>query len=236
MIMQKNTNNIIVATTAAWYIPMAHRLADSTGFSVTVLQDRTELTIDRIKALAPRYIFFPHWSHIIPENIYLNFDCVIFHMTDLPFGRGGSPLQNLISRGMYETKISAIVCSKEIDAGAIYLKVPFSLKKGSAQEIFERAVPVIEMMIERILSENIVPQPQQGDVVTFKRRTPEQSNFEGIAGIEKIYDHIRMLDCPGYPPAFLNLPGLKIEFRNAKLDGGELNATVRIIERSKNDE
>jgi len=28
-------------------------------------------------------------------------------MTDLPFGRGGSPFQNLIARGIYDTKIIA---------------------------------------------------------------------------------------------------------------------------------
>ena len=43
-------------------------------------------------------------------------------MTDLPFGRGGSPLQNLIERGIKQTKISAIKCVKELDGGDIYLK------------------------------------------------------------------------------------------------------------------
>ena len=32
------------------------------------------------------------------QEIHENYKCIIFHMTDLPFGRGGSPLQNLISR------------------------------------------------------------------------------------------------------------------------------------------
>ncbi len=28
----------------------------------------------------------------------MKFECVCFHMTDVPYGRGGSPLQNLIIR------------------------------------------------------------------------------------------------------------------------------------------
>lgn len=52
-------------------------------------------------------IFIPHWSYIIPENIYSQYECIVFHMTDLPYGRGGSPLQNLIVRGHTETKITA---------------------------------------------------------------------------------------------------------------------------------
>ena len=43
-------------------------------------------------------------------------------MTDLPFGRGGSPLQNLIVRGFEETMTSAIKVTKGIDTGDIYLK------------------------------------------------------------------------------------------------------------------
>ena len=47
-------------------------------------------------------------------------------MTDLPYGRGGSPLQNLIVRGHKHTMISAIKCVKELDAGPIYLKKPLT--------------------------------------------------------------------------------------------------------------
>ena len=47
-------------------------------------------------------------------------------MTDLPFGRGGSPLQNLIVRGYKSTKLTAIKVQSGIDTGDIYLKKPFS--------------------------------------------------------------------------------------------------------------
>jgi methionyl-tRNA formyltransferase len=60
-------------------------------------------------------------------------------MTDLPFGRGGSSMQNLISRGICQTKLSAIQCVEEIDAGDIYLKKDFSLKEGSAKELYLKA-------------------------------------------------------------------------------------------------
>ena len=52
-----------------------------------------------VSALAPRYIFVLHWSWKVPDEIVAAFECVCFHMTDVPFGRGGSPLQNLIIRG-----------------------------------------------------------------------------------------------------------------------------------------
>ena len=64
-----------------------------------VIRDKKDLNIKYINEINPRFIFFAHWSSIIPKSIHEDFECVIFHMTDLPYGRGGSPLQNLIVRG-----------------------------------------------------------------------------------------------------------------------------------------
>ena len=60
--------------------------------------------------------------------------------------------------------ISAIECEKELDAGAIYLKQPLSLK-GSAEEIFDRASNVINKMIIKIIETNPEPIPQLGELL-----------------------------------------------------------------------
>ena len=136
-------------------------------------------------------IFIPHWSYIIHEEIYSNYECIVFHMTDLPYGRGGSPLQNLIERGHTETKISALRVVKELDAGPIYLKCDLSLK-GTAEEIFIRANKVIELMIAEIIIKDLDPKKQEGEIVNFKRRMPKDSSISEIEDLVKAYDHIRM--------------------------------------------
>lgn len=95
---------------------------DENDENYVFIKDKQDLTVERLERINPQYVFLPHWSYIIPKKVYENFNCVIFHMTDLPFGRGGSPLQNLISRGIYRTKISAIRCSKILDGGDVFLK------------------------------------------------------------------------------------------------------------------
>ena len=70
-------------------------------------------------------------------------------MTDLPFGRGGSPLQNLVERGIYETKVSAIRCCKELDGGDVYMKKPLSLW-GTAEEIYLRAAELTKEMMNLV--------------------------------------------------------------------------------------
>ena len=177
-------------------------------------------------------IFIPHWSYIIPKEIYSNYECIVFHMTDLPYGRGGSPLQNLIVRGHIETKISALRVVKELDAGSIYLKRDLSLE-GTAEEIFIRANSIIEGMISEIISEDLKSKEQEGDIVKFTRRKPEESNINTVEELQKVYDYIRMLDAKGYPHAFIETSNLKVEFTNANYNADDeiITAHVRIFKK-----
>ena len=195
---------------------------------------KKDLNLNKITEINPEIIFFPHWSYIIPKEIYNSFNCIIFHMTDLPFGRGGSPLQNLIVRGHKSTMISAIRCVKEVDGGPIYIKKPLSLY-GSAQEIFIRANKVIEKMIIEIIKKKIEPKPQLGDVITFLRRKPEDGNLINTESLNDIYNYIRMLDAEGYPPAFINFKNYKLQFTEAIKKNGSIEAKVRLVEEIKNE-
>ena len=193
------------------------------------IDNKDDFNIGSIKNISPAYIFIPHWSYIIEREIYENYNCIVFHMTDLPFGRGGSPLQNLISRGVSETKISAIVVEKKLDAGPVYLKKNLSLL-GTAEEIFIRANNVIQIMITEIINKNIKPKPQIGTPEIFKRRTKEMSKInDEIISSEDLYDHIRMLDAEEYPKAYFETKFFKFEFSRASIkSNGTIITDVKI--------
>lgn len=105
----------------------------------------------------PKYIFFLHWSWKVPLEIINNYECVCFHMTDVPYGRGGSPLQNLVVRGHRRTKLTALRMTEDFDAGPVYLKKDLTLG-GNAEEIYIRACYLSAEMIHRIVLEH--PKPQ----------------------------------------------------------------------------
>ncbi len=213
-------------------IAISNNLYEKTGIfskrGFEFILKREDLTYSNLNKIKPNYIFFPHWSYIIPPNIYKNFNCIIFHMTDLPFGRGGSPLQNLISRGIYKTKISAIKCCETLDGGDVYLKKDFDISRGNAQTLYKKAGILISKMIDEISGTKPIPTLQKGRIVNFKRRTPEMSNIKNLSDINKIYDYIRMLDCEGYPTAYLENKGVKYSFKNAKIKNGKIFAQVEI--------
>jgi methionyl-tRNA formyltransferase len=186
---------------------------------------------EKIQEINPKRIFIINWSNKIPASIYEKFNCILFHMTDLPYGRGGSPLQNLIVRGHSETKISAIKVVEELDAGNVYLKKKLKLL-GTAREIFKNATGIIAQMILEIIETNPTPKNQTGKVVLFKRRKIEDSNIKQLKELKEIYNYIRMLDCDGYPNAYLENETFKFEFTKAELKpSNEIVANVRIIKK-----
>jgi methionyl-tRNA formyltransferase len=221
----------IILSEKSWNSSLLQELSTKTEGNWVFINKRSDFNIGNLDSINPIKIFIPHWSYIIPDEIFEKHECVVFHMTDLPFGRGGSPLQNLIVLGKEETKISALKVVKELDAGPIYLKSKLSLI-GTADEIFIRANSIIELMIIEIINKELEPNEQKGVVVHFKRRKPKDSNITNLKNIKAIYNHIRMLDAEGYPKAFIENEYFKFELSNATLkDGEEIKAEIRIIKK-----
>jgi methionyl-tRNA formyltransferase len=219
-------NNYIVAGCKSWNRSCFDEVISGYDGHWSYVDDK-EVLLKEIETLKPRYVFFLHWSWIVPKEVVDNYECVCFHMTDVPYGRGGSPLQNLIVRGHKDTKLTALRMVEELDAGPVYLKEELSLK-GSAEEVYVRATELSADMIEKIIMDEPEPAPQEGEVVSFERRKPEQSEVPEPKDIEAFFDFIRMLDAEGYPKAFLTHKGFKVEFSSASFKDGKLSAGVEI--------
>ena len=97
-------------------------------------------------------------------------------MTDVPYGRGGSPLQNLILRGHRSTKLTELRMVEEFDSGPVYFKEDLCIE-GSAEEIYIRARYLSAQMIQRIVTEQLVPEPQKGEASIFKRQKSHESRI-----------------------------------------------------------
>lgn len=225
----------VIATTKSWNINNYKELItvfpDEEFHLITEKDMLTRKFLDEIK---PQYVFFPHWSWIIPKEIYENFECVVFHMTDLPFGRGGSPLQNLIVRGIYDTKVSAIKVESGIDTGPVYMKESVDISTGNVDEILGCVSEIVfKKMIPCFLSKEMFAVQQEGAVVTFKRRTPEESRIPEGLSERQLYDYIRMLDGEGYPKAYKDMGDVRMYFSNAHLTDEGVCAEVNIIRRSE---
>jgi len=221
-------DHYVVCTVKPWNVAAFNRRTAGLPGQWHLIETPEQLSAAALEQIAPRYVFFPHWSWRVAAAITTAFECVCFHMADLPYGRGGSPLQNLIVRGHGSTVLSALRMVQELDAGPIYLKRPLSLE-GRAGEIFERAADLVYDLIAVIIAERPVPVAQQGDVVVFPRRTPHDSLIPHAGQPQTLYDFIRMLDAPTYPKAFIDWGQWRLEFDQARItdDGVEARVAIR---------
>lgn len=197
---------------------------------------KESINIKKIKKINPKIIFVPHWNWKIPKEIFENYLTIGFHATPLPYGRGGSPVQNMIIRGFGKTKICAIKLTNKIDAGPIYLKKSMTLS-GNGDEIFLRIYRKTLEMIKFIIKKIPKEKKQLGKITYFTRRRPEESKLDfNQKNILKVYNFIRMLDIniiKNFPKSFVEIGEYKIKFYNPRVLKNKNKKIICNVEISK---
>jgi methionyl-tRNA formyltransferase len=181
------------------------------------INTKKKLNFKYVSAIKPKIIFFPHWNWKINNKILNHYLCIGFHSTPLPYGRGGSPVQNMIVRGYKSSTVCAIKLESKLDSGPIYLKKKFKLN-DRAEIIFKKIYKIIFIMIFALVKKIPNPKNQLGKSSNFKRRKPYESDIGNLQSLNEIYDYIRMLDTgiKNYPLAFVSTPNFTIQFHHAK--------------------
>jgi methionyl-tRNA formyltransferase len=220
---------IVIATSKSWF-PNSTDVNKFSDMEILWIKEREALVMEKLMEYKPDFIFFPHWNWKIDKEIYENFKSIVFHTAPLPFGRGGSPIQNLIIKGFKVSPVNAILVGAEIDAGDIIASKEVSLE-GNLSDIFARISTIVADLILEILQGNAIPSPQIGIPVIFKRRTSADNIIPNSnIDLDGVYDRIRMLDAPDYPKASIQHGNLLIEFSDSRLLNGTLiaQATFKI--------
>lgn len=207
---------IIIACSKNWFINNidVKKYLKNNKKKIQIITKKNDLSLKRLNKIQPNVIFFPHWSYIVDKKIINKFKCICFHSAPLPYGRGGSPIQNLISRNFKYTPICALKMIEKLDAGDIYLKQNLSLK-GDLNDILNSMSHKILKMMKIILNKKIKPKKQKGKVLNFKRLKKGNSQITTKESLNQIYNKIRMLDSDYYPRAFIKIGKFKVIFSKA---------------------
>ena len=203
-------------------------LSESKNNKYIFINSKSEL-VNKLKKYNPSIIFFIHWHWKISKSFLKSYLCIGFHMTKLPYGRGGSPLQNLILRNKKSTFLSVFKITDKMDSGPILLQKKMSLN-GNAEDIYRRvtinALSIIKSKF--IIGKKLLFKNQKGKIINFKRRDPKQSEIKNIKNIKNLHDFIRMLDAPNYPRAFIIKNKFKISFFNSEIKNNTIRSKVMI--------
>jgi methionyl-tRNA formyltransferase len=215
----------IIATKKPWHKSSFLKIQNK---KFKLINNYKDLNINQLKKIKPKIIFFPHWSKKVSDKIINNYTCICFHETDLPYGRGGSPIQNLIIRNKKKTMISALIMSNKIDAGNIICKKPMRLN-GSAKAIFENSSKIIFQMIKHISKmKKIKSVEQKGKITYFKRLKNNSKIINNYKNLNSLYNHIRMLDAPTYKKAYVQFKNVKVTLSNATKNNKSIKAQALI--------
>lgn len=215
---------IVIACSKSWF-GISNYLKNN--HQISLITDKNELTLENIKKINPNLIFFPHWSWKVQSEIHQKYKCILFHTAPLPFGRGGSPIQNLILLGYKKSPVCALKMVEELDSGPIYTQREISLE-GSLSNIFERLNIVVNDLIKELIE--LLPEPiiQKGKNSYFRRLNEDDNKIPHIGSLEEFYDRVRMLDHSSYPNPFLEYGDYIIEFNKAEFDNGKLTCVAHI--------
>ena len=193
-----------------------------------LIDKKKDLKFNYLKKINPKYIFLPHWSFKVEKKITDSFNCIGFHTGNLPFEKGGSPIQNLIKRNRSKTFVNALKLNHKIDSGELYLRRKVSLT-GNLEEIFRKISIIISRMIELIIKDKLKKSKQKNKGSYFKKITSNELNQKERFNSNKLYNLIRMRDAEEYEKTYLKFSNLKIELSDVKLKKNKLRAVANIL-------
>lgn len=135
--------------------------------------------------------------------------CLVIHGSDLPLGKGWSPIVWQILSGEEQFTLSLIEVSHPVDSGDIWYKASLHISKTALFDEIQELIAskTIELIAYAIENFNgISPKPQIGESTFYPRRSPADSELDPSRTLESLFDQLRVSD-PNRYPAFFHLRG-----------------------------
>lgn len=200
-----------------------------TNFSIALVSDKGSWINSYLSSLVADLIILGHkvcWVHkideLLDEDIVFYLSCgqltpkavldrhkhnLVVHESDLPKGRGCSPLTWQILEGKNEIPITLFEAKEEVDSGPIYLQ---SIMRFRGHELVDelrekQAIHTVQLCLEFIRRYPEVTQQarhQQGKPTFYPKRGPKDSWINPDKTIREQFDLLRVVDNERYPAWF----------------------------------
>ena len=192
---------ILVDDMKSWFIPHARKL-------VSLLEKEHDVTLihDYQNLRHGDCAFFLSCVKIVPaEFLKLNRHNIAVHPSDLPKGRGWSPLTWQILQGKNKIPIVLFEAVKEMDRGKIYFRdfLEFEGHELNDELKQKQGEKVMELVLKFIKSQgNAKGTKQKGKPTFYRRRTKEDCELSINKTIREQFNSLRIGDNERYPSSF----------------------------------
>lgn len=179
-----------------------------------------------LKRASPGDLLFllSYWS-IVPRNILNRYTHgLVVHASDLPQGRGWSPVSWQILEGRNDIPFSLLEAHHRVDSGPLYMQRIMHLEGNELlPDIHRRQAEISIEMCASFAEEypGIISssRPQSGEPSYYPRRSPSDSEVDATKTLADQFNLLRIVDNENYP-AFFSHKGrtfvLKIEPASGK--------------------
>jgi len=131
---------------------------------------------------------------------------IVCHPSDLPAGKGSSPIAWELLKGANELTFTLFEAVEGVDSGPIYDKLKVKLSGHELNDEIKKiqAITTFEMILNYINSFPSVSSYQQvGKETFYKKRTPQDCELDINNSIKDQFNLLRIVDNDNYPAFFI---------------------------------
>ncbi len=199
---------ILIDNRSSWIIPYGLKLVRE----IEQLKPESEITITHEhKEITKGDLLIMLSCEKIFKKLELNKFNLVVHESDLPKGKGWSPLTWQILEGKNTIPITLFEAAESVDSGKIYFKD--KIEFDGTELVDELRAKQGEKTVELILNfvkkfPSIEGQEQSGESTFYEKRTSKNSELNIDKTIREQFNLLRVCDNEKYP-AFFILDGKK---------------------------
>lgn len=210
----------IVVDNPSWILPYARRLVAG----VNEMGDDCGFVTDHEAVPEGDVAFYLGCLRITPPTVLArNRRNLVVHASDLPKGRGFSPMTWLILEGQNRIPVCLFEAVEELDAGPIIYREELHFQGHELKEEMQAALGALHVRLcLRFLSEPQPPAgtPQSGEPSFYPRRQPADSRLCPNKTIAEQFELLRTVDNEHYP-AFFEHRGKRYKITIGKIEDTE---------------
>jgi methionyl-tRNA formyltransferase len=194
----------------SWIIPYAERLRDQlreSGVNVRLLHKHEEVEQGEILCLLSCEKIF--------KDLRLNKHNLVVHESDLPKGKGWSPLTWQVLEGKHEIPVTLFEAVEQVDAGPIYGQEILQLDGTELLDELKhmQGEATLKLILDFIHKyPEVTGREQVGESSFYKKRGPSDSELDVNKTLAEQFDLLRVCDNERYP-AFFTYRGKKYKLK-----------------------
>ncbi|MFH1824028.1 MAG: formyltransferase family protein [Candidatus Firestonebacteria bacterium] len=150
-------------------------------------------------------LFILGCDRVIPQSVLRKHkNNIVIHESDLPKGRGWSPVTWQVERGKNNIIFTLFEAARKVDAGDYYFKSILSLNGTELIEEIRKKVTdkISEMIVYYLEHYPMNPKKQKGKVTYFRRRQSNDCKFDINKPVKSQFNRLRVVDNERYPAYF----------------------------------